>query len=39
VSVGDLLAQIPKDKLGAHIHASIAGRVAKVSDTAIEVAA
>ena len=39
VEVGGLLAQIPKDKLGAHVHASIAGRVAKVSDAAIEVVA
>jgi Na+-translocating ferredoxin:NAD+ oxidoreductase RnfC subunit len=39
VAVGDLLARIPKDKLGAHIHASIAGRVAQVSNVAIEVVA
>lgn len=39
VMVGDLLAQIPRDKLGAGVHASIVGQVAKVSDAAIEVVA
>jgi Na+-translocating ferredoxin:NAD+ oxidoreductase RnfC subunit len=39
VGVGDLLAQIPQDKLGASVHASIAGRVTRVSDAAIEVVA
>jgi Na+-translocating ferredoxin:NAD+ oxidoreductase RnfC subunit len=39
VAVGDLVAQIPLGKLGAGVHASIAGRVTRVSDAAIEVAA
>jgi Na+-translocating ferredoxin:NAD+ oxidoreductase RnfC subunit len=34
VSVGDLIAQIPQDALGANIHASIAGRVSKIADGA-----
>jgi Na+-translocating ferredoxin:NAD+ oxidoreductase RnfC subunit len=39
VGVGDLLAQIPQDKLGASVHASIAGRITRVGDAAIEVVA
>ena len=37
VVVGDLIAEIPEGKLGANVHASIAGRVAQVNDTAIEI--
>ena len=39
VEVGDLLAQIPEGKLGAAVHASITGRVATVSEAAIEIVA
>jgi Na+-translocating ferredoxin:NAD+ oxidoreductase RnfC subunit len=39
VAVGDLVAQIPEGKLGANVHASIAGRVDNVSDAAIEIVA
>jgi Na+-translocating ferredoxin:NAD+ oxidoreductase RnfC subunit len=39
VNVGDLLAGIPEGKLGASIHASITGRVASVSNSAIEIVA
>ncbi len=39
VAVGDLIARIPEGKLGANIHASIAGRVATIGDTAIEIVA
>ncbi|MFC2045974.1 4Fe-4S dicluster domain-containing protein [Chloroflexota bacterium] len=39
VGVGDLIAHTPQDKLGADVHASIAGRVTMVSDAAIEVVA
>jgi Na+-translocating ferredoxin:NAD+ oxidoreductase RnfC subunit len=39
VSVGDLIAGIPEGNLGASIHASIAGRVASVSDATIEIVA
>ena len=39
VDVGDLIAEIPQDALGANVHASIAGRVAKVEDAAIEIVA
>jgi Na+-translocating ferredoxin:NAD+ oxidoreductase RnfC subunit len=39
VAVGDLIGQIPEGKLGANIHASIAGRVAGVTGTAIEIVA
>jgi Na+-translocating ferredoxin:NAD+ oxidoreductase RnfC subunit len=34
VSVGDLIAEIPPDALGANIHASIAGRVSRIVDGA-----
>lgn len=37
VAVGDLLARIPEGKLGANVHASIAGRVVRVDSTAIEI--
>jgi len=37
VAVGDLIARIPEGKLGANLHASLAGRVTGVDDTAIEV--
>ncbi len=36
VAVGDLLARIPEGKLGANVHASIAGRVEAVGGTSIE---
>ena len=40
VSVGDPIAQIPQDALGASVHASIAGRVSKVVDgTTVEIEA
>jgi Na+-translocating ferredoxin:NAD+ oxidoreductase RnfC subunit len=39
VTVGDLIAEIPDGALGANVHASIAGRVAQVSELAIEIAA
>ncbi len=34
VSVGDLIAKIPEDVLGANIHASIAGRVSRIVEGA-----
>ena len=33
VSVGDLIAEIPSDALGANLHASITGRVSQVGET------
>jgi Na+-translocating ferredoxin:NAD+ oxidoreductase RnfC subunit len=39
VAVGDLIARIPEDKLGANLHASIAGRIAAVGKAAIEIVA
>lgn len=39
VAVGDLIAQIPGDALGAAIHASLAGRVSQVDGTAVEIVA
>ncbi len=39
VAVGDLIARIPEGKLGANVHASIAGRVAKVEPTAVQIVA
>jgi Na+-translocating ferredoxin:NAD+ oxidoreductase RnfC subunit len=39
VATGDLIAQIPKGKLGANVHASISGRVSQVSREAIEIVA
>jgi Na+-translocating ferredoxin:NAD+ oxidoreductase RnfC subunit len=39
VAVGDLIAQIPQDALGAAIHASIAGRVSRIDSTAVEIVA
>lgn len=35
VEEGDLIARIPKDKLGANLHASISGKVIAVSDDSI----
>jgi Na+-translocating ferredoxin:NAD+ oxidoreductase RnfC subunit len=37
VAVGDLIARVPVDKLGANLHASIAGRVTNVNERAIEI--
>jgi Na+-translocating ferredoxin:NAD+ oxidoreductase RnfC subunit len=37
VAVGELIAQIPEGKLGANIHASIAGRVTNLSEFAIRI--
>jgi Na+-translocating ferredoxin:NAD+ oxidoreductase RnfC subunit len=39
VAVGDLIAEIPGDALGANVHASIPGRVSKIDGTAIEIVA
>lgn len=39
VAVGDLIARIPEGKLGANLHASIAGRIAAVGEAAIEIIA
>jgi hypothetical protein len=39
VAAGDLIADIPEGKLGANVHASIAGRISKVSESAIEIMA
>jgi Na+-translocating ferredoxin:NAD+ oxidoreductase RnfC subunit len=39
VAVGDLIAEIPGDALGANVHASIAGRISKIDGTAIEIVA
>jgi Na+-translocating ferredoxin:NAD+ oxidoreductase RnfC subunit len=39
VSVGDLIAEIPQDALGANIHASIAGCVSRVDGATIEIVA
>ncbi len=39
VAVGDPIAEIPEDALGANVHASIAGRVAGIDGTAIEIVA
>jgi Na+-translocating ferredoxin:NAD+ oxidoreductase RnfC subunit len=39
VAVGDLIAGIPEDALGANIHASIAGRVSAIGEAAIEIVA
>ncbi len=39
VAVGDLIAGIPEDALGASVHASIAGRVSAIDDAAIEIVA
>ncbi len=33
VAVGDLVARIPEGKLGANLHASIAGQVVEVGDS------
>jgi Na+-translocating ferredoxin:NAD+ oxidoreductase RnfC subunit len=39
VAVGDLIAEIPEGKMGALIHASIAGRVSRISEDAIRIEA
>jgi Na+-translocating ferredoxin:NAD+ oxidoreductase RnfC subunit len=39
VAVGDLIAEIPEGKLGAGVHASIAGRVSRLDATSIELVA
>lgn len=39
VAVGDLIADTPEGKLGANVHASIAGRVTQVSGDAIKIVA
>lgn len=39
LAVGDLVAKLPEDQLGANLHASIAGRVTRVDDTTIEIQA
>jgi Na+-translocating ferredoxin:NAD+ oxidoreductase RnfC subunit len=39
VAAGDLIAEIPPEALGANVHASIAGRVARIEDAAIEIVA
>lgn len=39
VEAGELIAEIPEAALGANVHASITGRVEKVSGSAIEVVA
>jgi Na+-translocating ferredoxin:NAD+ oxidoreductase RnfC subunit len=39
VAVGDLIAEIPAGKLGANVHASIAGRVSRMDDASIEIVA
>jgi Na+-translocating ferredoxin:NAD+ oxidoreductase RnfC subunit len=39
VSVGDLIAKIPGDALGANVHASISGKVARVDERCVEIEA
>jgi Na+-translocating ferredoxin:NAD+ oxidoreductase RnfC subunit len=39
VKMGDLIAEIPQDALGANIHASLTGRVSRVDETTIEIVA
>ena len=39
VERGDLIAAIPKDKLGANVHASISGTVLEVTETHIQIEA
>jgi Na+-translocating ferredoxin:NAD+ oxidoreductase RnfC subunit len=39
VEVGDRIAHIPEGKLGANVHASIAGKVVRVTDATIEIRA
>jgi Na+-translocating ferredoxin:NAD+ oxidoreductase RnfC subunit len=39
VAVGDLIARVPEGKLGANLHASIAGRVAHIDGNALEIIA
>jgi hypothetical protein len=39
VAVGDRIAQIPGEALGANVHASLAGRISMVDGTAIEIVA
>jgi Na+-translocating ferredoxin:NAD+ oxidoreductase RnfC subunit len=38
VKVGDLIGEIPKDKLGAKVHASINGTINEITDSYIEIA-
>ncbi|MCL1854311.1 MAG: SLBB domain-containing protein [Clostridia bacterium] len=38
VAKGDLIAEIPKGALGARLHASVTGRVVRVTEEAIEIA-
>jgi Na+-translocating ferredoxin:NAD+ oxidoreductase RnfC subunit len=37
VEEGDLIAEVPENKLGAHIHASIAGQVSQVTEDYIRI--
>jgi biotin carboxyl carrier protein len=39
VAVGDLVARIPEGKLGSNLHASIAGHVANVGDSTLDIVA
>ncbi len=39
VKIGDLLAELPKDSLGARIHAPLAGQIAAVADDHIRIIA
>lgn len=39
VAAGDVVGRIPEGKLGANVHASIAGRVASVGEGAVEIVA
>jgi Na+-translocating ferredoxin:NAD+ oxidoreductase RnfC subunit len=39
VAIGDLIARIPEEKMGANIHASLAGRVSRVEEIEIEIVA
>jgi Na+-translocating ferredoxin:NAD+ oxidoreductase RnfC subunit len=39
VAIGDLIAQVPEGKLGANLHASVAGTISAVSEAAIQILA
>jgi hypothetical protein len=39
VARGELIGQIPEGKLGANVHASIAGRVSRVGEASIQIVA
>jgi Na+-translocating ferredoxin:NAD+ oxidoreductase RnfC subunit len=39
VAAGDLVACIPEGKLGANVHASIAGRITSVGEGVVEIVA